>query len=311
MKATSFHAGMHLKEQEILPPEPGCPLCSFRGDRSPVLRLQSDPEVYLLACPSCQGFSASRFPTGDALRAYYSNYYKQLPFDDSENVTFHDPGRFAMHLLRKAKPFLSGQHLKILDFGGGGGDLSLALARLLLKEGASQVHVVLVDYNAGLGSDSFEGISVERHESLDSADVKDCDLVLASGILEHLPHPQAVFARLLLVLRSGGIFYARTPSVAPLFRVLQRTGLSLDFTYPAHVHDMGEAYWSNVLRHLPSEFHGYSVICSQPSIVETSWRRNLARTIVAHMMKLPWRVFGRHYPFVGGWEVFIQRPVAT
>jgi SAM-dependent methyltransferase len=310
MKATSFHSGMHLEENSVQPPEPECPLCSFRGDRSPVFLLQSDPDVFLLACPSCRGFSASRLPTNDALRSYYSRYYEQAVFQDLENVTFHEPQRFATHVLRKAQPFLPGQSLTVLDFGGGGGNLSLAAARLLLKYGASHVHVVLVDYNASLSRTDFHGISLECHEDLDSANAKDCDLVLASGILEHIPHPQADFARLLTTLRPGGIFYARTPCIAPLFRVLQRMGLPLDFTYPAHVHDMGEAYWSNILGLLPSGFQGYSIICSQPSIVETTLRRNMIRTIAAHVMKSPWRIFGSHYPFVGGWEVFIRRPGA-
>lgn len=300
---------MHLEEDYVLPPEPECPLCLFRGERAPVLRLQSDPDVFLLACPRCRGFSASRLPTNDALRAYYGRYYEGSGFHDSESVTFHEPRRFATHVLRKVRPFLQGEHLKVLDFGGGGGNLSLATARLLLKEGASHVRVVLVDYNASLGCNSFQGISLECPYYLDAADATNCDLILASGILEHIPHPQSDFARLLLSLRPGGLFYARTPCVAPLLRIVQRMGLSFDFTYPAHVHDMGEAYWSNILSLLPSGFQNYSVVCAQPSIVETTVRRNMFRTVAAHVMKFPWRIFGSHYPFVGGWEVFIPRPI--
>ena len=311
MKATSFHSGTHLEETSVLPPEPECPLCSFRGDRLPALQLQSDPDVFLLACPSCRGFSASRLPTNDALRTYYSRYYEHGVFEDIEKVTFHGPRRFARHVLRKARPFLQRQNLRVLDFGGGAGNLSLAIARLLLEDGASHVHVVLVDYNASLGRSGSPGISVECHEDLNSADATDCDLVLASGILEHIPHPQPDFTRLLSTLRPGGLFYARTPCVAPLFRVLQRMGLPLDFTYPAHVHDMGEGYWSGILGLLPSEFQHYSVVCSQPSIVETAWRRNFVRTVAAHAMKLPWRILGKRYRFVGGWEVFIRKPIGA
>ncbi|MGH9504283.1 MAG: class I SAM-dependent methyltransferase [Terriglobales bacterium] len=311
MKATSFHSGMHLEEDQVLPPEPECPLCLFRGKRSPVFQLQSGPDVFLLACPTCRGFSASRLPTSDALRVYYSQYYQQDVFHEIQNVTFHEPRRFATHVLRKAKPFLPERQVKILDFGGGAGDLSLAIARLLLEGGASHAQVVLVDYNASLAGARFQNIALECHEDLDSARVENCDLVLASGILEHIPHPQTDFARLLLALRPGGLFYARTPSVAPLFRVLQRVGLPLDFTYPAHVHDMGEAYWSNILGLLPPSLRDYSIICSRPSIVETTLRRDLIRTVAAHGMKFPWRIFGSRYPFVGGWEVFIRRPIAA
>lgn len=307
MRPTLFQRGAHLDERDILPPELECPLCSFDGDRSPFFRLQSDPEVSLLACPRCRGFSASRLPTDDALRAYYSRYYDSVPH--SESVTFHEPRRFAKNILRKMKPQPGGR-LKILDFGGGGGGLSLATAQALLTGGASHVQVVLVDYNSGLARNNLANISLECHQDLDSTDATNCDLVFASGVLEHIPHPQGHLSRLLSSLRPGGLFYARTPSVAPLFRVLQRIGLDFDFLYPAHVHDMGEAYWSSILSLMPSGFRDYAMVCSQPSIVETTLRRDMIRTFAAHVLKCPWRIFGSRYQFVGGWEVFIRRPEA-
>ena len=307
MKATAFHSGMHLKKEYLLPPQTVCPLCSFHGERPPVLCLQSEPDVFLLACPNCGGFSASRLPTQEALRAYYSRYYEGAIYQNSEKVTFDEPQRFARHLLQKAKPFLQRKNLTILDFGGGDGNLSVAIAQLLLNERASHVDILLVDYNASPSRSSCQGVSLACHATLDSADAKDCDLVLASGILEHIPYPQKDFARLLVAVRPGGVFYARTPNVASLFRILQRIGLPVDFTYPAHVHDMGEAYWSNVLSLLPPEFQGYSVIWSRPSIVETTLRKNPLRTLVAHLMKFPWRILGSNYSFLGGWEVLIAR----
>ncbi len=117
--------------------------------------------------------------------------------------------------------------------------------------------------------------------------------------------------RLLSALRPGGLFYARTPAVAPMLRVLQRVGLPTDFTYPAHVHDMGEAYWCNILRLLPAEFRDYSVVWSRPSIVETTLRKNALRTVAAHVLKAPWHILGTRYQFVGGWEVLISRPLES
>jgi SAM-dependent methyltransferase len=308
MRATAFHSGAHLEEKYLLPFDPACPLCFFRGARLPALRLQSDPDVFLLECLRCKGFSASRMPTEEALRAYYGKYYKQSVFrEEDEKVTFQEPQRFARHLLRAAGPLLGKQDLTILDFGGGDGNLALAIARFLVADGVSNVRIILVDYNSSLAKGSSKNISLECHESLDSAGAKDCDLVLASGILEHIPYPQKDFARLLSALRPGGLFYARTPCVAPLFRILQRLRLPGDFTFPAHVHDMGEAYWSGILRFLPMEFQCYSVIWSQPSIVETTLRRNTLRTLAAVVMKAPWHVLGNRYTWVGGWEVLIQR----
>jgi 2-polyprenyl-3-methyl-5-hydroxy-6-metoxy-1,4-benzoquinol methylase len=307
MKATAFHSGAHLEEMDLRPVESACPLCSFRGERSAVLRLQSEPCVSLVACPNCGGFSASRLPTEEALRRYYSKYYQQGIFRDIEKVTFDEPLRFAKHLLRRAKPFLKRRAPRILDFGGGGGNLSMSIARLLLEGGASHVDVVLVDYNAALARSDSPDISLECHDDLASANAADCDLVLASGILEHIPYPQEPFTRLLSAIRPGGVFYARTPCVVSLFRVLQGIGLPMDFTYPAHLHDMGESYWSSVLRVLPPQFHHYSIIWSHPSIVETTLRKNAMRTVAAYVMKAPWRLLGKSYPFVGGWEVLIRR----
>src|SRR6202158_5110866 len=140
MKATAFHSGIHLEETDHRSAESACPLCSFRGDRSAVLRLQSEPSVSLLACPNCDGFSASRLPTEEALRTYYSKYYQQGIFQDAEKVTFDEPQRFAEHLVRKAKPFLGNPDLRILDFGGGGGDRFVSLARRLFTDGGSSRH---------------------------------------------------------------------------------------------------------------------------------------------------------------------------
>jgi SAM-dependent methyltransferase len=308
MKLTVFHSGAHLDEIDLRPAESVCPLCSFSGERDAVLRLQSEPVVSLLACPNCGGCSASRLPTEEAIRTYYSKYYADGVFRDAEKITFDEPERFAKHLFRIGKAFLKRSAPRILDFGGGDGNLSLSIARLLLEEGALHVNVTLVDYSAGLARSHSRDISLECHQNLASVEEADCDLVLASAILEHIPYPRESFIRLLSAVRPGGLFYARTPCMAALLRILQRIGLTVDFTYPAHFHDMGEDYWSNILRFLPSEFQEYSVIWSQPSIVETTLRKNPLRTVAAHVIKAPWHVFRKHYQFVGGWEVLMRRP---
>jgi 2-polyprenyl-3-methyl-5-hydroxy-6-metoxy-1,4-benzoquinol methylase len=308
MRATAYHSGAHLEERDLRSPESQCPLCAFGGQRSTVLQLQTGPDVSLLECPNCGGCSASRLPTEEALRTYYSKYYDQSIYKDAEKVTFYAPQHFAKHLLSKAKSFLTRVDLRILDFGGGDGNLSISIARLLLESGASHVEVVLVDYNAALAHSDSPAISLKCHENLASAHAEDCDLVVASAVLEHIPYPQDDFVRLLSALRPGGLFYARTPCVASLLRILQRIGLKIDFTFPAHVHDMGEAYWSNILKLLPPAFQSYSLFWSHPSIVETKLRRNPLRTVAAHLMKAPWLIFRSHYQLVGGWEVLIRRP---
>jgi len=121
MKATAFHSVIHLKEEDLLAHEPVCPLCFVGFERTQGFSPQSDTDVFLLVCPRCRGFSASPLRNKEALRAYYGRYYEQLIFRDSDKVTFHEPQRFARHLLRKVMPFLQNEKLKILDFGGARG----------------------------------------------------------------------------------------------------------------------------------------------------------------------------------------------
>jgi len=161
MKATAFHSVIHLKEEDLLAHEPVCPLCFVGFERTQGFSPQSDTDVFLLVCPRCRGFSASPLRNKEALRAYYGRYYEQLIFRDSDKVTFHEPQRFARHLLRKVMPFLQNEKLKILDFGGAGGSLSLAIARHLLKEGASHMDVILVNYHTAPDHTDLKDVSLE------------------------------------------------------------------------------------------------------------------------------------------------------
>ena len=138
MQATSFHAGIHLEEADILPPEPRCPLCSFAGFDHQVKIASRSPcisSAFVFDARSC----VSRFPNPkSALRGYYRNYYKHSVFKDASDVTFHQPQRFASHLLRTVRRLLPKERVKILDFGGGNGDLALATARQLIEDGTGK-----------------------------------------------------------------------------------------------------------------------------------------------------------------------------
>jgi hypothetical protein len=101
--------------------------------------------------------------------------------------------------------------------------------------------------------------------------------------------------------------YARTPFVLPIAKLVP----GVDMTYPAHVHDMGGAFWSGFTRTFQL---GARVISSRPSLVETALRNSPARTMLAYTLKLPglmeMAMFGRnHRPrwtFVGGWEAVMR-----
>jgi hypothetical protein len=95
--------------------------------------------------------------------------------------------------------------------------------------------------------------------------------------------------------------------MVPLLRLLKRLQISMDFTFPAHFHDLGQDFWQNVIPTLGMADQEWTVVHSHPSLVETSFAQNFLRTLLSYVMKAPWWVFGFYYRFTGGWEVFIRR----
>jgi SAM-dependent methyltransferase len=306
VKATKFQAGLHVNEEDLLPPDSRCPLCLEQHERKRVLLLQTEPEVYLLRCRRCGGHSASRLPTDETLHRYYGGYYQH----SDNTVTCDDPLAFARHVMAYAAPFLKERHISVLDFGGGGGDLSKAIAGLILANGGSHAHIDLVDYNSNLGRAESSGVTLEAHQTLTEVKGKQFNLVLASAILEHIPFPRPVLIDLLSSVQPGGVFYARTPSVEAILRIFQFLRLPYDFTFPGHVHDLGQAFWEGVPQSVEAEAGTLRMISSRPSVVETSFSHNALRTIAAYALKAPWYLLGSHYRLVGGWEVVMQRPPA-
>ena len=301
--ATTFHSGAHLAEEQLEAPETACPLCRFDAGRPAVLKLQKSPDVDLLSCGRCAGFSASRMPTGEALHTYYRDYYKGA----DERVTFDLPGRLAAHIFRRAFPHAPpNRRIDVLDFGGGDGEISRLVAEKILEAGAPAVRILLVDFNAEVRPSDSPRVDLERADSLAGLEENAFDLVVASAILEHIPHPRRDLTSLLDALRPGGVFYARTPSVVPLLRLFARFGVRWDFTFPGHVHDLGQEFWDGALGWLSRE-GAFEVLDARPSPVETTMRNHPMRTIAAHLLKMPWRLLGRSWGFVGGWETFIRR----
>jgi SAM-dependent methyltransferase len=241
-------------------------------------------------------------PTPDALRSYYASYYDQA----DERVTFDLPERLARHIFRRALIEPPRRSVAILDFGGGDAGVSRRIARLLLDSGVPQVQIRLVDFNADIPPVDSPQVSLDRVESLEGIEEATFDLVIASAILEHIPHPRPDLIRLLEALRGGGVFYARTPSVLPLLRLLRAFGVRSDFTFPAHVHDLGGRFWGNILDRLPLG-DSIEVLDSRPSLVETAFTIHPLRTTAAYLLKAPWRLVGNSWSLIGGWEVFFRK----
>ena len=303
--ATVYHAGKFLQEHELLPEAEACGWCNFGGNRARVLPLQGSPDVWLLRCPVCHAVSASRVATDAAIDSYYASYYSDTAL---RRVTCGSPFRHARHICRNLKLPPNLPRIAVLDFGGGDGSISYAVAVELGRRSDAPIDIVVVDYNKVLVSQTHPRITMSNASTLQEipADQR-FHLVLASSILEHLPEPAEITRKLLGVLAPGGCFYARTPYVIPLLRMCRRVNVAFDFTFPGHFHDLGQDFWENILPTLNLASGDWTLVRSGPSVVDTSFSEYFGRTLLAYVMKAPWWILRRSYPLVGGWEVFINR----
>jgi transcription elongation factor Elf1 len=302
--ATIFHGSRHLTENQLLERQTACFFCEASA-RKPIYYLQEEPKVTLLQCAACGAVSASRIPKPEALDDYYSHYYEQSKaFTTEERVTFHDSQRFGRHLARRILRYGRGNAVSVLDFGGGDGCIAIRTAEVLLRAGIEHVDITVVDHNEKLMAVDDPRIVVTRSGTLDTG--RQYSMVIASAIIEHLPHPKSVLIQLVNRLALHGIFYARTPSVVPLMKLLKPLGVRIDFTFPGHLHDLGQNFWEALFEKVFSP-EDFVILESRPSIVETSFRESFIRTLAAYLLKAPWHLAGRRYGLVGGWEIFVQK----
>lgn len=278
-----------------------CPFCAAT-ERVLLTLLQRKPDVALVHCRRCHASSASRMPTSEALEKYYANYYG----GKDEKITVDAPARIALHIYKHAKFAATRPEISILDYGGGDGSISVELAKFFVNQGIKKVSIALIDYDQSTPKSAGENIHVRRFSDLSEIEDQSMDIVIASAVIEHVPNPRPVIDKLFGVLKVGGGFYARTPHVFPLMKLASIVNAKFDFTYPAHVHDLGAKFWNNISDCLTGGGK-YQIIRSTPSLVETSFQEHFLRTLAAYVLKIPGYVFKEQYALVGGWEVFIRR----
>lgn len=300
-----FHKSIHLDENKLHAPDYDCPFCSSRNRRA-IFTLQKNPVITLLQCNSCHAVSASRMPTETAIIEYYSGYYDSFSLPNSnEQVTFDNPTRLAVHLADMFNRYQKGDNnISILDFGGGDGTIALIVAMQLIKHGARHVHITIVDYNPKTVSPGDSRITIDKVFSIEDICGK-FSLVIASAVIEHYPRPRSLLENLLSKVDENGFFYARTPYMVPIMKLLHLFKIQFDFTYPGHIHDLGQSFWEGYFKN--EKCDKFLVHFSRPSIVETTIQKHFIRTIIAYSLKAPWFIFCKSYKFVGGWEIFVQK----
>lgn len=246
-------------------------------------------------------------PSDEYLEAYYKGYYDSHRWpSDVGDARWQ---KIANRISKEIRLDNTGHNtFRILDFGGGRGDVSLIIANRLARKRSVTVTIVDPSFEKSHESRTEHGIEVEYVRSSSQVEGQ-FDLVIASAVLEHIPRLTAVLRDLLEKTRdSGGSFYARTPYGLPLRRLYTK----YDMLFPQHVHDLGPSFWNRLMdRH---GVHARTVV-SRPSLVESFiWDRPVT-TLAAHILKLPGRVEGwiRRGPkdylwnWVGGWELFLTK----
>lgn len=291
---------------DALEADPGstCPLCDYRPTL-PVLVLQNDPRVDLRRCPRCQGHSASKVPTDAFLDALYSGYYEP---DQAVEITAASPARIARRIAGHARDAFRAapvRDARILDIGGGDGSIATEVAARLAGL-AARWDVTVVE--TGAERDLATGAAVGAIAQMDALpDAGSYGVIILSAVLEHMKRPMDVLAECMQRLGTPGLLYVRTPYVVPLMTTARRLGVRVDFTYPAHLHDMGAPFWDHVDEWWPALSPQDRVLASRPSPVESGVRDAPLRTGVSATLKGASRAVPPLRRFVGGWEWVVAR----
>lgn len=303
ISATGFHKGVHVNRADVYEATEACPVCLSRQARQSIFEIQSNPEIDMLLCTICGAASASHMPRPELLDRYYAQYYKY----NSGTYTFHNPQRFARHLLKSMRRVEEASSLRILDFGGGDGSLAVEMAQVLQNRATRPISITIevIDY-ASPREPATTSVSIIGRRDL--AEVQGpFNIILASAILEHIPDAHSAIRGLAALACSGAFMYARTPYILPIARLLP----AIDITYPAHVHDMGATFWQ---RFIETFRLSARLMSSRPSLVETTLREAPLRTVAAHLLKSPalaeLKLLGRNrsprWNLVGGWEAVLR-----
>lgn len=115
----------------------------------------------------------------------------------------------------------------VLEVGGGGGALSLALA-------AHGAEVDLVEPSRAVTADRFAGTGVTFHHGMfpsPSLGTRRFDVVVCRQVIEHVPEPEPFLTALRASMTDDGVAYVELPSA----EYIRRNNSVVDFHYP-HVH---------------------------------------------------------------------------
>lgn len=273
-----------------------CPSCSHNVQDN-YLILQNNPLVKMIKCEKCKLSYANKMPSQSFLNKLYKpSIYKANLTSNKKNTHF-----LAKKIFNKIK--LKKDKIKILDFGGGNGSLSIELISLLEKINILADSLIVDVYN----SCNSKNISFEHVNEFKNNQQK-YDVILASAVLEHLPNFVKTTDNLLGKINDGGYFYCRTPWEYEISKIVRFYKIK----WPRHLYDIGGDYWVNFFK----KKKGFEVILNETSNSEISannvFKYSIAKFLksISHIENFLFRgrdIYQPKWPYVGGWDIIVKK----
>jgi len=201
---------------------PPCPVCGgtasdfFARAWDIEYRSSSEPFTYR-CCRACEAVFLEAPPVERLHEIYPPSYYSFHSFrgEGRPSLPLRIKERLDARLFRRILRNMPGEHLSVLDVGGGTGWLLSVIRRADARVTAT--HEVDLDETARPAAEAaghvFHCLPVERFHA-----VEKFDLVLMLNIIEHVADPGAVLRAMAAVLRPHGRILLKTPNTDTLDR---------------------------------------------------------------------------------------------
>jgi SAM-dependent methyltransferase len=164
-------------------------------------------------CRHCDALSIDPLPADRLHEIYPETYYSfassDSPLEPERNLVTRVKARLDARTFRRALSHTRGGAVRILDVGGGTGDI----AAKLVDAAGPGASAVVVDIDA-------DSIELARRRGLegflgrfeDYETVERFDVILMLNLIEHVADPSAMLARAATLLAPGGVLWLQTPN---------------------------------------------------------------------------------------------------
>lgn len=198
---------------ENLMPCPVCGECSVKLFAKAYDKeyFTSDEEYTYVLCPSCTAVYLDSPPLDRLNEIYPANYYSYGGIVESTTFTERIKEWLDSRMLGKVLKGIPGEKLRVLDVGGGSGWLLGTVRRADRR--VTETHEVDLQVAAAPLAEAaghvYHCMPIEEFSSDEPF-----DLILMMSIIEHVPDPRKVMARMAGLLSENGVLLMKTPNTA-------------------------------------------------------------------------------------------------